>query len=175
MECNLITAMNGITRCKPDSPRLHINVAEKPLSRWLCKECRSTKFFLLLEAIELLNIAINFPADKQAAVDEGNSAFVDIKSVIMSSALDLNKTIKVDPIRKADKHVNVGHVTKKNKRCNEKKELPIDSTEACDTTVSILDSHINAIQTMREPSLSGVAEVIKLQNKVNEWLTVNPR
>lgn len=94
----------------------------KPLSCWFCKECSSTKSLLILQAIELLNKAKKLPCDKQAAEDEQNFAFEEIKSVIISPALDLNETIKMNLIREADKHMYEGIVTRR-KKCAEKKKL----------------------------------------------------
>ncbi|VDP28810.1 unnamed protein product [Schistosoma mattheei] len=83
----------------------------------------------------------------------------------MSPALDSNETIK---------DMDVGIVTRRKKKRAEKEKLPIDRTEVCESAGSVPDSHINVIQTIGEPSLSRVEEVVKRQSKVNKWLLVTP-
>lgn len=101
---------------------------------------------LILEAIELLNIIRKLPSDKQAA-DELNSVFEEMVSVIISPSLDLNKTIKVNPIRKVDnKHTGVGIVIKKKKK--HAKKQTISSTNICESAVSVSDLHINLKENM---------------------------
>ncbi|VDP60871.1 unnamed protein product [Schistosoma curassoni] len=158
---NVITAISGITVCAPDSHRYSM-----PLSLWLCKACCSANSLLILEAIELLNLATKSPSDKQAAVDDQSSAFHEIERVITSAALDLNETMKVDLNKETDKHMDVGIVARRKKKRAEKEKLLVDCTEACESA--------SPGQTIGEPGLYNVEEVIKRQNKVNEWFTVTP-
>lgn len=59
--------------------------------------------------------------------------------VIMTPALDLNETIEVDPTREAEnKHTDESIVTRKRKK--HAKKLIIDSTNVCESMVSVPDS-----------------------------------
>lgn len=78
-------------------------------------------------------------------------------------------------IRGADnKHTDIGIVTDKTKKHAEKKQV-ICSTMVCESTVLVPDLHINAKQIMGEQSLSGVDDVIRRHNTVNDRPTVTPR
>lgn len=83
----------------------------------MCKACRSTTFLSIPGTIELLDIARRLPSDNQPASDEQFSVFEEAASVIMSPAMDLDETIKVDTSSEVDnKYIDVGTVTiKKNK------------------------------------------------------------
>lgn len=70
--------------------------------------------------------------------------------------------------------MNVGIVTRRRKK-SEKKKLLIDRTDACESVGSVPGLNTNVIQIIVEPILSSVEEVIKSQNKVNEWIKVTPR
>lgn len=79
---------------------------------------------MILDTIELLNTAKKL-TDKRTAADERSSVFEENVSVIMSPSLDLNETIRVDPIREADKYMDVGIITRRKKKRAKKKKLPI--------------------------------------------------
>lgn len=62
--------------------------------------CKLQSRLLIRAAIQL--IARKVPSDKQPVADDQPSVFVKVASFIMSPALALNRTIKVDPNSVAD-------------------------------------------------------------------------
>lgn len=69
MECTVTTSTNGITMCSPNSHRLHVKgvVSQYHVS---CAKRAALQILLILEVIELLNIARKIPSDKQPTADE---------------------------------------------------------------------------------------------------------
>lgn len=115
----------------------------KPLSRCVCKACRSTKFLLILKKIGLLNITRKLPSDKQTAVDKLNSGSEEIASVVMSPTSNLDEIIKMGPIKDSDnKHTDMQIVTRKMKKHAERKQI-IGSAKLCESTVLVPGSHNN--------------------------------
>lgn len=80
--------------------------------------------------------------------------------------------LKKDCIREANnKHEDVDIVTGKKKKLAEKKQI-MSSTNVRESTVAVPDSYINAKKIMGEQSLSGVDDLIKRYNKVNDQHTI---